>query len=215
MSNDKALKQAVLDQLKWEPSVNAAHIGVTVKDGLVTLLGHVGSYSEKFAAERAAERVQDVRAVAQEIEVRLPFEVKHDDEEIAAAAVERLRWESSIPSGAVKVKVDKGWITLTGEIDWHYQVEAAKSAIRGLRGVTGLWDHITVKPKPNTSEIRESIMKALDRSWFDPATIEVTATGGNVKLAGSVNSWYERDEADMAAWAASGTTSVTNDITIT
>lgn len=212
MSKDTVLKQAILDELQWEPSVNAAHIGVTARDGVVTLTGHVESYAEKFAAEKATRRVNDVKAVAEEIEVKLPFSVKHGDEEIAAAAVDRLNWDSSIPAGAVKVKVEKGWVTLTGQIDWHYQAATAVSTIRGLWGVVGVSDQITVKPKPNTTAIRENIIKALDRSWFDPASINVTAQGGEVKLTGTVNSWYERDEAGSAAWAAPGTTSVDNEI---
>jgi len=214
MSNDQSVKNAVLDELKWEPSVNAAHIGVTARDGVVTLTGHVEKFAEKSAAEKATRRVNEVKAVAEEIEVRLPFSVKHGDDEIAAAAADRLKWDSSIPSGAVKVKVEKGWVTLTGQIEWHYQAEAAVSAIRGLWGVTGVSNEITVKSKPDTSAIRESIIKALDRSWFDPANIDVTARDGNVKLTGKVNFWYERDEAGSAAWAAPGTTSVENNISI-
>jgi len=212
MSDDKHLKQAVLDELQWEPSVNAAHIGVTAKDGVITLMGHVENYFEKSAAEKAARRVKEVRAVAEEIEVRLPFSVKHGDEDIASAAVDRLRWDSTFPDGAVKAKVEKGWVTLTGEVDWHYQQEAAANDVRGLWGVTGVSNEIAIKPRPNTSNIRDKIMVALDRSWFDPATINVTAQGGKVTLTGKVNSWYERDEAGSAAWAAPGTTSVENDI---
>jgi osmotically-inducible protein OsmY len=214
MVDDKTLKQAVLDELQWEPSVNAAHIGVTAKDGVVTLSGHVETYTEKSAAEKATRRVSDVKAVAEEIEVKLPFGNKHDDADIAAAAVERLKWESSIPTGVVKVKVEKGWVTLTGQIDWHYQAEAAVSAIRSLWGVVGVSNLVTVKARPNTSAIRENILKALNRSWFDPATIGVTAQGGEVKLTGTVKSWYERDEANSAAWAAPGTTSVDNAIRV-
>jgi osmotically-inducible protein OsmY len=214
MSDDKILKQAVLDELAWEPSVNAAHIGVTAKDGIVTLTGHVESFSEKLAAEKAVQRVNDVKAVAEEIEVRLPFNVKHGDEEIAKAAVDRLKWSSNIPTGAVKVKVEKGWVTLTGELDWHYQQESAVNDVRGLWGVVGVDNAMTLRPKPNTSNIRDKIMVALDRSWFDPATINVTADGGNVKLTGKVHSWYERDEAGFAAWATPGTTHVQNDISV-
>jgi osmotically-inducible protein OsmY len=214
MSDDKHLKQAVLDELKWEPSVNEAHIGVTAKDGVVTLMGHVETFSEKFAAEKAARRVNDVKAVAEEIEVRLPFSVKRGDEEIASAAIDRLRWDASVPSGAVKARVEKGWVTLTGEVDWHYQQEAAANDVRGLWGVKGVSNDIAIKPRPDTSAIRDKIMVALDRSWFDPATINVTAQGGKVKLTGKVNSWYERDEAGSAAWAAPGATSVENDISV-
>lgn len=214
MSTDKELQQAVLNELSWEPSVNAAHIGVTAKDGVVTLMGHVENYFEKYNAERAARRVNDVKAVAEEIEIRLPFNVKHGDEEIASAAVNRLTWDATIPSGAVKAKVEKGWVTLTGEVDWHFQQEAAMSDVRGLWGVVGVSDQITIKPRPNTSAIKADIMVALDRSWFDPATINVTADGGKVKLTGRVNSWYERDEAGDTAWSAPGTTSVENNISV-
>jgi len=214
MSDDKHLKQAVLDELKWEPSVNEAHIGVTAKGGVITLMGHVETFSEKFAAEKAARRVNDVKAVAEEIEVRLPFNVKHGDEEIAAAAVDRLRWDASVPSGAVKARVEKGWVTLSGEVDWRYQQDAALSDVRGLWGVIGVSNDIAVKPRPDTSAIRDKIMVALDRSWLDPATINVTAQGGKVKLTGKVNSWYERDEANSAAWAAPGATSVENNISV-
>jgi osmotically-inducible protein OsmY len=214
MSDDKQLKQAVLDELKWEPSVNSAHIGVTAKDGVVTLLGHVESYWEKSAAEKAARRVKDVKAVAEEIEVRLPFSVKHGDEEIALSAVNRLKWDGSVPKDAVKVSVEKGRITLTGEVDWHFQQDAAAADVRGLWGVIGISNQITIKPKPDTSKIKDSILVALDRAWFDPATINVSAQGGQVTLTGTVESWYERDEASSAAWAASGTTSVVNNLAI-
>ena len=214
MFDDKQLKQAVLDGLKWEPSVNAAHIGVTAKVGVVTLMGHVESYAEKFAAEKATRRLKDVKAVAEELEVRLPFNVKHGDEEIASAAVNRMKWDTAIPSDAVQAKVEKGWVTLTGEVDWHYQQDAAAHDVRGLWGVVGVSNEITIKPRPNTSKIRDDIIFALDRSWFDPATINVTAQGGKVRLTGKVESWYERDEATAAAWAAPGTTDVENDIAV-
>jgi len=214
MSDDKQLKQAVLDELEWEPSVNAAHIGVTAKAGVVTLMGHVESYSERYAAEKATRRVKDVKAVAEELEVRLPSSVKHDDEEIASAAINRMKWDSVVPTDAVKASVEKGWITLTGEVDWHYQQEAAANDVRGIWGVVGVLNEITIKPRPNTSKIRGDIMLALDRSWFDPATINVTAHGGKVKLTGTVESWYERNEAGSTAWAAPGTTAVENDIVV-
>jgi osmotically-inducible protein OsmY len=214
MSDDNELKQAVLDELKWEPSVNAAHIGVTTNAGVVTLMGHVESYAEKSAAERAARRVKDVKAIAEEIEVRLPFGIKRGDEEIASAAVNRLTWNVSVPKDAVKVQVEKGWITLTGEVDWHFQQEAAADEVRGLYGVVGVSNLITIKPRANASNIRDDIMVALHRSWFDPKTINVSVQGGKVRLTGTVREWNERDVAGSTAWAAPGTTSVENDIRV-
>lgn len=155
-----------------------------------------------------------MKAVAEEIEVRLPFSAKHGDEEIASAAIERLRSDSSVPSGAVKVKVEKEWVNLTGEVDCHYQKEATINDIRGLWGVIGVSNDIAIKPRPNASSIRESIMVALDRSWLHPLTINVTAQGGIVKLTGKVNSWYERDEAGSIAWTAPGAILVENNIAV-
>jgi osmotically-inducible protein OsmY len=214
MSKDKMLQQAVLDELAWEPSVDAADIGVTARDGIVTLLGHVTTFAEKFAAEKAARRVNDVKAVAEEIEVRLPFEVKRGDEEIATAAVDRMIWSTTIPADAVKVKVEKGWITLTGEVDWRFQQEAALNDVRELWGVIGVTNDITIRHRPNAANIKDKILLALDRSWFDPAAIAVSALDGKVTLTGQVHSWSERDEAGSAAWAAPGTTFVENDLLV-
>lgn len=214
MSDDMKLKTAVVAEIGWEPSVDGANIGVTVHAGIVTLMGHVETFSEKIAAEKAARRVKGVKAVAEELEVRLPFGSKHGDEDIASAAVTRLGWDTIIPTDSVKATVAQGWITLTGEVDWGYQKDAAINDVRGLWGVVGVTNQIVVRPKPNTSAIRDDIMVALDRSWFDPATINVAAEGGKVKLTGVVRSWYERDEAGMTAWSAPGTTSVENDISV-
>ncbi|SEN55586.1 Osmotically-inducible protein OsmY, contains BON domain [Loktanella fryxellensis] len=212
MSDDKHLKQAVLDELKWEPSVNAAHIGVTAQDGVVTLMGSVETYAEKHAAETATLRVKDVKAVAEEIEVKLPFDVKHGDSEIAAAAVERLSWSVSVPKDAVKVTVSKGWVTLTGIVHWHYQQAAAADAVRTLWGVTGVSNQVTIKPQANAGNIKVDIMSALHRSWFSPDNISVTAHDGRVTLTGKVEYWDERALAATTAWAAPGVTSVVNDI---
>ena len=214
MSDDKNLQQAVLDQLNWEPSVNAADIGVTAKSGVVTLMGHVESYPEKAAAERAARRVKCVKAVAEELEVRLPFSFKRGDEEIAAAAISRLKGNWSVPTDAIKVKVEMGWVTLTGEVEWHYQQEAAADDIRNLRGVTGISNEVSIKPRANARDIKDSIMMALHRSWFDPKTITVEVDGGKVNLTGTVHNWNEREVAASTAWAAPGATIVSNHITI-
>jgi osmotically-inducible protein OsmY len=214
MSHDKHLMQAVIDELNWEPSVDSANIGVTAKDGVVTLMGNVGNYSEKYAAEKAARRVKGVKAIAEEIEVKLPFGTTRDDEEIAAAAIGRLKWDAAVPANAVKIKVEKGWVTLTGQVDWHYQQEAAADDIRNLWGVTGISNQIAIKAKPNASNIKENILAALHRSWFDPATIKVAVNGGKVDLTGTVEDWSEWSIAASTAWAAPGTTSVENHIRV-
>ena len=158
--------------------------------------------------------MKDVKGIAEEIEVQLPFSVKHDDEDIATAAVNRMNWDTSVPKDSVKAKVENGWITLTGEVDWHYQQEAAAHDVRGLWGVVGVLNQISIRSKPNAAKIKEDIIIALDRSWLDPATINVTAQDGKVKLTGTVESWHERDEANSTAWAAPGTTSVENEIAV-
>jgi osmotically-inducible protein OsmY len=214
MSNDAMLKQSVLDELKWEPSVTAAHIGVIAKDGVITLSGHVENYAEKHAAETAVGRVKGVKAVAEELEVRLPFDTKRGDDAIAAAAIDRLAWDVSVPRDAVRVKVEKGWVTLTGQVGWHYQREAAEQDVRRLFGVIGVSNQTTVKPRPDASNISDNIVDALHRTWFDPKTVTVTTEGGKVRLTGTVHSWRDREMAESTAWAAPGATTVENDIAI-
>lgn len=215
MPNDNRLQQAVLEELNWEPSVTAAHIGVTANAGVVTLSGHVESFAQKHAAEAAVRRVKGVKAIAEEIEVRLPYDTKRSDDEIARAAIGRFEWDVSIPRDAIKVSVEQGWITLTGEVDWHYQKDAASMDVRALFGVTGVSDQITIKPTVNASNISDDIMHALGRSWFfDPKTISVSAQGGKVRLTGTVSSWHDRQIAATTAWAAPGATAVENDIAV-
>ena len=215
MINDSQLQKAVQAELEWEPSVTAAHIGVAAQSGVVTLTGHVETYPEKHAAEMAATRVKGVKAVAEELEVRLPFETKRSDEAIAAVAIERLSWDVSIPKDAVKVKVEKGWITLSGQVDYYYQKNAPEQDIRPLMGVIGVSNHITIKPQVNTGNISDDIIHALHRSWFfDPNTIRVTAVGGHVKLEGTATSAHDKDVAASTAWMAPGVTSVENDLAV-
>ncbi|QPC91623.1 BON domain-containing protein [Mesorhizobium sp. INR15] len=215
MNNDKRLKDAVLAELNWEPSVNAPHIGVTAKDGVVTLSGHVESYVEKRAAESAAKRVKGVKAVAEEIKVQLPFELQRGDEAIASAAIDRIAWDVSVPKDAVQIKVENGWVTLTGQVGWHYQQLAAEHDVRGLHGVVGVFNQTTLKPRVNTSDLSDDIEVALNRSWFfEPNRVDVSADEGKVRLSGAVHSWHERQVAESTAWAAPGATSVENNISI-
>lgn len=215
MSDDKDLKQAVLDELQWEPSVNAAHIGVTAENGVVTLMGTVESYAEKHGAETAALRVKDVKAVAEEIEVKLPFDVQHGDVEIAETAANRLAWNVSVPKDMVKVAVSKGWVTLSGKVQWRFQHDAAAEAIRTLWGVTGVSNQIAIQPEADARNIKSDIMVALNRSWFTPENIQVTAQDGKVTLSGNVEYWDERALAGATAWAAPGVTAVANEIRVT
>jgi osmotically-inducible protein OsmY len=192
MKTDFELQRDVLDELKWEPSVDAAHLGVAVKDGIVTLTGHVASYAQKYAAERAAKRVLGVRAVANELDVKLPGSSRRTDEDIAAAAVSALKSNLSIPSNQIKVLVSDGVVKLEGEMEWQFQKDAAARAVRYLPGVIGVTNMITVKQRVAASEIKAKIEEALKRSAeTDASRITVEVEGGEVTLRGSVRSWAE------------------------
>jgi len=215
MSKDSKLQKAVQAELTWEPRLTAAHIGVTAEDGVVTLSGHVLSFVERHAAEAAAWRVNGVKAVVEGLEVRLAFDGGRGDNDIAAAAIERLAWDASVPVDAVKVSVEKGWVTLTGAVEWFFQKESAELAVRSLRGVVGLTNQIALHPRANAQTISDDILHALGRSWFfDPQTIEVTDKNGKVRLSGTAPSPHARQVAAETAWAAPGTLEVQNDIVV-
>jgi len=215
MSADSNLQKLVLAELAWEPSVTAGHIGVTAKGGMVTLTGHVETYVQKFAAERAVRRIKGVKAVAEEIEVRLPSGLSDADDDIASAAAQRLEWNVALPRNAIIAKVEKGWVTLTGEVGWHYQKEDAEHDVRGLRGVIGVTNHIALTPRVNVANLSDEIQFALGRSWmFDSEAVHVRAEGGKVFLTGSVPSWHDRNLVSTTAWSAPGTTEVWNELSI-
>jgi osmotically-inducible protein OsmY len=211
---DAGLKASVLAELAWEPSVTAAHVGVTARDGVITLTGHVQRFAEKQAAEFAAMRVKGVKAVAEEIEVKLPFDVKRSDEDIARAAIDRLAWDSTLPKDSVKVSVQNGWITLTGEVGWHFEHDAAAQEVRRLWGVVGVNNQIKLRPRVDTYDLGNAISDALRRSYYSADDIHVSADGGKISLTGHVKSWNERELAGTTAWAAPGATDVENHLII-
>jgi osmotically-inducible protein OsmY len=212
---DKTLRQTIIDELDFEPSIDAANIGVAVENGVVTLTGHVQSYVEKIAAERAVERVKGVRAIAQNIEVRYPGHKRTADDEIAERALSIIAWNVQIPNDAVKVTVQKGWITLEGVVDWQFQRVAAESAVRGLSGVVGVMNLIEIRPKVAPQDIKEKILGALKRNAeLEANAIRVNVIEGKVVLEGNVKAWYERGIAEQAAWSAPGVKAVQDHLAI-
>ena len=214
MKSDTQLKSDVEIELRWDPSIHAEQIGVSAKDGVVELDGHVGSYYEKWAAERAALRVSSVQAIASEIKVELPSSAVRTDEDIARAAKDQLEWNYSVPE-TVKVQVTNGWITLKGKTQWQYQKEEAERVIRPLTGVKGVANDIIVTPRPSAEDVKAKIQDALVRSAeTDAGHIKIQASDGKVTLRGTVSSWAERAEAERAAWAAPGVSKVEDLITV-
>jgi osmotically-inducible protein OsmY len=214
--DDKQLRQNIIDELEFEPSVDAQDIGVAVSDGVVTLSGHVFSYAQKVAAQHAVQRIKGVRAIAQEIEVRYPGEKKTADDEIAKRALNILKWDAVIPEEMVKVTVQKGWVLLTGEVDWQFQKKAAEDAIRKLSGVTGVSNSIVIKPRVSASDIKKKIEAALARNaHVESRAIRVNVSDGNkVRLEGAVDSWDDRDIVENAAWSVPGVQSVDDRLAI-
>lgn len=213
--NDSELQREVLDELRFEPILNAAEIGVAARNGVVTLSGWVDSYIQKLTAEKAAKRVRGVRGVAEEIEVRIPTSTTRTDAEIARAAINALEWNVRVPADRILVKVENAWLTLEGEVDWAFEKEAALEAVRDLTGVRGVSNLISVKPQVKVLEIKDRIREAFRRSAdLDADSIRIDASEGTVTLSGSVHSLVERDEAGRVAWAAPGVAKVENNLAV-
>ncbi|OLD15730.1 MAG: ornithine aminotransferase [Acidobacteria bacterium 13_1_40CM_3_65_5] len=212
---DAQIQSDVLAELKWDARVMPNEIGVTVKDGVVTLTGWVDSYTKRWVAEEASHRVRGVKAVANDIEVRLSSGAERNDTDIAAAAARALEWDAFVPVDKIDVTVSKGWVTLKGEVEWQYQKQDAELAVGRLAGVKGVTNLIIVKPRLTPSELKAKIEQALVRSAeLDAKRITVDVVGSKVTLKGTVRSWAEKQEAERQAWLAPGVTSVDNRITI-
>jgi len=215
MRTDSDIKRDVETELKWEPDIEPSDIGVSVKDGVVTLSGFVRSYGQKYTAERAAKRVRGVLGVANSLEVRLPSSSERSDPDLARAAVAAIKAELPYSHEKIKTVVKNGWITLEGEVEWDYQRRRAENAVRRLTGVKGISNLIALKPKVSPAEIKAKIEEAFRRhAEIDADRVTVTANGGEITLTGTVRSWAERREAEDAAWRAPGVTKVDNRIIV-
>jgi osmotically-inducible protein OsmY len=216
MKTDSQIQTDVMQALKWDPSVTHEHIGVSVSDGIVTLSGTIPSYIEKFAAEKAAQRVAGVTAVVEKMEVKLPGSHQRGDEEIAKAIVYQINWNVQLPRDVVKARVEDGWVDLSGEVEWDYQRRAAESCVRGVTGVKGVTNNITIKEKAiQPAVVKNKIEEALKRlAEREARHIGVEVRGSKVVLSGKVHSFTEMNDAKWAAWSAPGVTSVENNLRV-
>ncbi|NKJ07485.1 BON domain-containing protein [Rhizobium sp. SG741] len=209
--SDLKIRRDILDELEFDPSIDAATIGVSVENGVVTLSGHVKSYAEKTAAEAVARRVKGVRAIAEEIDVRWPEQKRHADDEIAARALDIISWDTALPDGAIDVKVQHGWVTLSGEVRWHFQRMAAENAVKKLGGVVGVTNALTIRQLVGTSDIKDRIERALQRNAeIEADRIRVRVSDTKVVLESDVHAWNERQAAEQAAWSVPGVAIVEN-----
>jgi osmotically-inducible protein OsmY len=212
---NETLQKDVQDAIKWEPLLNAAEIGVIVKDGVVTLTGSVDSYSKKLEAEDAAKSVAGVKAVIEKIEIKFGHNGKKDDSDIASEIISALKWNWEVPNDKVKVKVENGWVSLSGELSWNYQKEAARKTVDRLDGVKGVTNSISIKADSHDAIEKKLIEDALDRNWsIDNGDIQVSVIGTRVTLNGTVDSWYQKDEAGRIAWNAPGVWNVDNELVV-
>jgi osmotically-inducible protein OsmY len=216
MKTDTQLQHDVLEQLEWEPSIDASQIGVAAKEGVVTLTGTVPTFAQKERAERETKLVYGVKGVANDIEVKISDALHRNDADIARAALDALQWDTAVPDERLKVTVSKGWVTLEGTVDWQYERTAAESDVRRLAGVRGVSNLIALKSRAKASDIKHKIEAAFRRSAeLDARRVGVDTQDGRVVLHGNVRSWAEREEAQKAAWAAPGVVHVDNQLSVT
>lgn len=216
MKTDTQLKADVESELAWDPAINATAIGVQVNDGVVTLTGHLDRYAEKHAVEKAVRRVAGVRGIALELDVKLAADHRRSDSEIAQAALHALRLHTWVPEDQIKVEVEDGWVTLSGEVNWHYQITSAEQCIRPLLGVRGLTNQLTVKRRVSEKDISAEILAALTRqAQREAGKIEIDVDGGVVTLSGDVHSMREHDAVVAAASFTRGVSRVVDKLSIT
>ncbi|VVS96545.1 BON domain-containing protein [Rhizobium sp. EC-SD404] len=212
---DKTLRQTIIDALDFDPGLHSADIGVAVENGVVTLTGHVPTYDEKLTAEDLVKRIKGVRGIAQEIEVRPAGTHRTADDEIAKRALNVIRWNTTVPDDQIQVKVQRGWVTLTGRVEWQYQKNAAAGAVRGLVGVIGVSNMIEIRPRAEATDIKKRIEAAFKRdAELEAQSIQVDVHDGRVTLEGHVKVWADRQAAERAAWSAPGVTAVEDRITL-
>lgn len=214
MKTNAELQRDVQEAIKWEPLLHAAEIGVIVSDGIVTLTGTVDSYAKKMEAERAAKKVAGVKAIAENIDVKFPSSFSKTDAEVAEEVVGALKAAYNVPDDRVKVQVEDGWVTLEGDVPWYYQKEAAESAVKYLTGVKNVKNNIQVKSKLHDALEKKNIQRALNRSAINDENIEVEVSGTTVTLDGTVDSWYQREEAGRIAWKTPGVQNVKNNLVV-
>ena len=215
MKTNQELQTDVQNAIKWEPLLHAAEIGVTAKDGVVSLTGVVDSYAKKVEAENAAKKVIGVKALVEKIEVHFPSEWTKTNAEIANEVLSALNANWSVPKDKVTVKVEDGWVTLEGELPWNYQKEAAKSAVHYLTGVKGVINNIKIKSETHDAIEKKDVENAIGRSWaVDDSDIQVEVSGTTVTLTGTVDSWYQKDEAGRIAWNTPGIWHVKNELVV-
>ncbi len=214
--DDSEIRRRVLAELDWDPSVDASDVGVAVKDGVVTLTGTIPSYWQEKEVERVVKRIVGVRAVAEELAIKLPGTAERSDADIAQSVLNGLRFNVAVPTNRIQAMVEKGWVTLEGQVEWQFQKTAAESEVKYLMGVKGVTNNIEIKPRVSTSDVKTKIEAAFERlAQLDANQITIEARDGKVILRGNVRSWDEKDQAEQAAWAAPGVTSVENHVVVT